>query len=169
MTLALLSPADEADLARLLDRCFGPARARRTAALVRAGAPRIPGASLVDRRGGSIVGAVQTHAVGWRMPGRTARRLAWLGPLVSDPDRRGEGIGLALMESALAALEAEGWPVALIGDLPYYARWGFGAEATGEWRLPGPVDRARLLLRAPHPAAWAGPASLAAEGLARAA
>ena len=33
----------------------------------------------------------------------------------------------------------------LLGDAPYYARFGFSAEKTGELSLPGPFERDRLL------------------------
>jgi hypothetical protein len=39
--------------------------------------------------------------------------------------------------------------VLLIGDAPYYGRFGFKAAATRQWELPGPVDHDRLLLRVP--------------------
>ena len=35
--------------------------------------------------------------------------------------------------------------VILLGDAPYYARFGFSAEKTGELSLPGPFERDRLL------------------------
>ena len=33
----------------------------------------------------------------------------------------------------------------LLGDAPYYARFGFSDRKTGELSLPGPFDRDRLL------------------------
>jgi predicted N-acetyltransferase YhbS len=62
------------------------------------------------------------------------------------------------METALAAIGAR--PVTLIGDAAYYRRWGFRSEATAAWRLPGPVDRARLLLRSSNHAPWNAAASV---------
>ena len=35
--------------------------------------------------------------------------------------------------------------VLLLGDAPYYARFGFSAEKTGELTLPGVFERERLL------------------------
>lgn len=153
MDILSATPPDQSAIEALLDRCFGPARHRRTANLVRAGAPAILGACLVAHDRGALVGAVRCHQVALG-----SRPLAWLGPLVSDPDRRGEGIGRALMDAALAALGDR--PVALIGDAPFYARWGFSAAATAGWVLPGPVDRARLLLRSAEPQALAVAARL---------
>jgi predicted N-acetyltransferase YhbS len=147
-------------VADLLDSCFGPARHRRTAALLREGAPRIDQASFVALDGDRLVGSVEAWRLDWRHP-RGNRPIALLGPLVSHPDRRGERIGTRLMDLALAELDKLHLPVLLIGDAPYYARWGFSAKHTGDWALPGPVDRDRLLLRFAAGHRLRGPASLA--------
>jgi predicted N-acetyltransferase YhbS len=152
-----------AEIAELLNLCFGPARQRRTAALLREGAPRIEAACFVVVDKGALVGSVEAHLMEWRHPS-AVRQIALLGPLVSHPDRRGERIGARLMDLSLAELDKLGLPVMLIGDAPYYGKWGFTAAHTGEWQLPGPVDRARLLLRAKAPRSFAGPALLGAPG-----
>lgn len=147
-------------VADLLDSCFGPARHRRTAALLREGAPRIEPASFVALDGDALAGSVEAWLLEWRHP-KGNRPIALLGPLVSHPARRGERIGIRLMDLALAELDKLHLPVMLIGDEPYYARWGFSAQHTGEWALPGPVDRDRLLLRFPAGHRLRGPASFA--------
>lgn len=134
----------------LLDRCFGPARRKRTAALLRRGAPRLDGASFIALDGETLVGSVEAHLLALQHPAGT-RQIALLGPLVSHPSRRGELIGTRLMDLCLAELDKLKLPVMLIGDEPYYGRWGFSARHTGKWALPGPVDGDRLLLRAPKP------------------
>jgi predicted N-acetyltransferase YhbS len=69
-----------------------------------------------------------------------------LGPLAVDPSSRNLGVGAALMKQALAAARARGHgAVILLGDAPYYARFGFSALKTGELSLPGPFERDRLL------------------------
>ena len=69
-----------------------------------------------------------------------------LGPLAVDPSCRKLGVGAALMNHALAAAKARGHgAVILLGDAPYYARFGFSALKTGELSLPGPFERDRLL------------------------
>lgn len=145
----------------LLDRCFGPARRNRTAALLRRGAPRLDSASFVALDGDTLVGSVEVWMVEWRHP-RGPRPMALLGPLVSHPARRGERIGMRLMDLAVAEIDKLKLPVMLVGDAPYYARWGFEATHTGEWQLPGPVDRERLLLRARHAQQYRGPAVIGA-------
>jgi predicted N-acetyltransferase YhbS len=69
-----------------------------------------------------------------------------LGPLAVDSAFRKLGGGAALMNHALAAARARGHrAVLLLGDAPYYARFGFSAEKTGELKLPGAFERERLL------------------------
>lgn len=150
-------------VADLLDSCFGPARLKRTAALLREGAPRIDSASFVAMDGEQLVGSVECWELEWRHPQAT-RPIALLGPLVSHPARRGEKIGFLLMDLALAELEKLRLPVMLIGDEPYYDRWGFSARHTGEWNLPGLVDRHRLLLRTKVGHRLRGPAVIGARG-----
>jgi len=67
-------------------------------------------------------------------------------PLAVDPMSRALGVGAALMSHALAAAKARGHgAVILLGDAPYYARFGFSALKTAELSLPGPFERDRLL------------------------
>jgi predicted N-acetyltransferase YhbS len=50
------------------------------------------------------------------------------------------------MDHALAAAKVRGHrAVLLLGDAPYYVRFGFSAAKTGELSLPGPFERDRLL------------------------
>lgn len=150
-----------ASIETLLDRCFGPARQLRTAALLRRGAEPIAKAAFVALDEDRLVGSIAAHRLDWVHPRRT-RPIALIGPVVSHPERRGERIGARLMDLALAEIDALGLAACLIGDEPYYGRWGFSPRHTGQWILPGPVDRARLLLRAAEPRLFAGAARLEA-------
>jgi predicted N-acetyltransferase YhbS len=161
MDILPLEHRHRAAVEALADLCFGPGRKSRTAALLRRGAPAVAPTCLVAGDAGRLVGSVQCHLLEWRSAG-DRRDLLILGPLTVEPDRRGEGIGTALMDRSLAAADALGLDVMLIGDQPYYGRWGFSARDTGQWQLPGPVDRARLLLRTPAGQGWDAPAVLAA-------
>lgn len=133
----------------LLDDRFGTARHHRTAYRLRDGAGVLADASFAALAEDRLVGSVQCwpirlrHAAGMR-------QLVLLGPVAVAADRERQGIGSALVRASLAALDsASSAPVLLIGDAPYYGRFGFTAAATHHWELPGPVDRARLLLRVP--------------------
>src|SRR5882724_4690692 len=69
-----------------------------------------------------------------------------LGPLAVEASSRKLGVGTALMDHALAAAKARGHrAVILLGDAPYYARFGFSGAKTCELALPGPFERDRLL------------------------
>jgi predicted N-acetyltransferase YhbS len=69
-----------------------------------------------------------------------------LGPLAVDPEFAGQGHGRQLVGEALEAARADGLRlVVLVGDEPYYARFGFRPVPPGQILLPGPVDPRRLL------------------------
>lgn len=69
-----------------------------------------------------------------------------LGPLAVEASCRKLGVGAALMRHALDVAKQRGHgAVILLGDAPYYARFGFSLEKTAELALPGPFERDRLL------------------------
>ncbi|MBR0951828.1 GNAT family N-acetyltransferase [Bradyrhizobium canariense] len=133
--------ADVAMREALLDASFGENRHDRTCQRLRDGRAPAAGLALAAVREGTLVGTVRLWHVS--AGGRSA---LVLGPLAVDPACRELGIGAALMQQALAAARARGHAaVILLGDAPYYARFGFSAENTGELSLPGPFERDRLL------------------------
>ena len=72
-----------------------------------------------------------------------------VGPVAVLPQRQRAGIGLALMKHMLEDADRAGEDaLMLIGDPEYYDRlFGFNADETGGWEVPGPVERRRLLAR----------------------
>lgn len=133
--------ADVATREALLDACFGEDRLGRTCQRLRDGRAPATGLALSAVRGGKLVGTVRL----WHVSAGGRPALV-LGPLAVDPACRELGIGAALMHQALAAARARGHAVViLLGDAPYYARFGFSAEKTGALSLPGPFERDRLL------------------------
>jgi predicted N-acetyltransferase YhbS len=69
-----------------------------------------------------------------------------LGPLVVAPEYTDQGYGRALVTEALAAARAAGLVlVVLVGDEPYYGRFGFKPVAPGTITFPGPVNPKRIL------------------------
>jgi predicted N-acetyltransferase YhbS len=146
--ITLATAADQPAIETLLDACFGPARHNRTAYRLRDGATPIAGLSCVARAGGTIIGSLQCWDVALRSVAGARTPLILLGPVAVAAGQRGAGIASALMRHALAAADAAGAPpILLIGDEAFYGRFGFAVSATGGWIMPGPVDRARLLLR----------------------
>jgi predicted N-acetyltransferase YhbS len=129
----------------LLDACFGANRHARTCQRLRDGRAPAEGLafSAVRQEGlkDRLVGTLRL----WHVSAGGARALM-LGPLAVDPICRELGVGAALMNHALLATKARGHgAVILLGDAPYYARFGFSTLKTGELSLPGPFERDRLL------------------------
>src|SRR5215475_4592908 len=125
----------------LLDACFGDNRHTRTCQRLRDGRAPAEGLALSAVARGQVVGTVRL----WHVSAGGIPALI-LGPLAVDNTHRGLGVGAALMDHALAAARARGHrAVLLLGDAPYYARFGFSAAKTGELRLPGAFERERLL------------------------
>ena len=125
----------------LLDACFGENRHMRTCQRLRDGRAPAEGLALSAVRRGQLVGTVRL----WHVSAGGLPALV-LGPLAVDATSRELGIGAGLMVEALAAARARGHgAVILLGDAPYYARFGFSAEKTGGLSLPGPFERERLL------------------------
>src|SRR5258705_882075 len=125
----------------LLDASFGDNRHLRPCQRLRDGQAPAEGFALSAVSQGRLVGTVRLwHVSAGGVPALT------LGPLAVDPSCRKLGIGRALVQRALAAAKARGHgAVLLLGDAPYYARFGFSALKTGELRLPGPFEPDRLL------------------------
>jgi predicted N-acetyltransferase YhbS len=133
--------SDAAAREALLDLCFGASRHARTCQRLRDGRLPAEGLAFAVRHQGRLVGTIRLWHV--RAGGQAA---LMLGPLAVDPSCRAFGIGAALMDHALAAAKASGHgTVILLGDAPYYSRFGFSAQKTGELSLPGPFERDRLL------------------------
>ncbi len=139
---------DTPEIDALLDAAFGPGRHSRTASLLRAGAEPIAGVSLVARDGERLLGSIQYWPNELAADDANVVPLTLLGPVAVAVDARTLGLGRRLIAASLAVADARGLdPILLIGDSSYYGPFGFDAAATGDWQLPGPVDRHRLLLR----------------------
>ena len=125
----------------LLDACFGEGRQMRTCQRLRDGRAPAEGLALSAVREGKLVGTVRL----WHVSAGGIPALI-LGPLAVDNTCRKLGVGAALMDHALAAATARGHrAVILLGDEPYYARFGFSSGRSAELSLPGPFERNRLL------------------------
>jgi predicted N-acetyltransferase YhbS len=133
--------SDVAAREALLDACFGDNRHARTCQRLRDGRAPAEGLALSALAQGRLVGTLRL----WHVSAGGVPALV-LGPLAVDPSCRDLGVGSALMERALTAAKARGHgAVVLLGDAPYYARFGFSGLKTTELSLPGPFERDRLL------------------------
>jgi predicted N-acetyltransferase YhbS len=152
-------PTDFAAREALLDAAFGEERFEKTCERLREGRAPAEGLSLVLEHGGAVVGTVRL----WHVDAGPDRPALLLGPVAVDCRLRGLGLGARLMREALARAKAQGHgAVLLVGDAPYYGRFGFSPEKTGALRLPGPYDRERFLALELTPGALDGARGLVA-------
>jgi predicted N-acetyltransferase YhbS len=129
---------------QLLDSVWGPSRFEKTAERLREGRSAAAGLSLVAEHDGKLVGTVRL----WHVCAGPGRPFLLLGPLAVDETLRRRGIGSSLMRRAVGTAQRRGHPaILLVGDAPYYGRFGFSAAKTGALWLPGPFERQRLLGR----------------------
>ena len=125
----------------LLDACFGENRSLRTCQRLRDGRAPAEGLAFSAVREGKLVGTLRL----WHVSAGGIPALM-LGPLAVEASSRKFGAGTALMDHALAAATTRGHrAVILLGDAPYYARFGFSPEKMAGLSLPGPFERDRLL------------------------
>jgi predicted N-acetyltransferase YhbS len=153
ITIRTEAKRDVAARETLLDEALGAARLTKTAERLRDGRLPADGLAFVACDGRKLVGTVRL----WEVSAGPGRPALLLGPLAVARQWRNQGIGAALMRHALAAATARGHAaVLLVGDAPYYARFGFSAEKTANLWLPGPYERDRLLACELRPGALDG-------------
>ena len=120
-------PEDSSAIEDLLDQCFGADRQSKASYGYRRDVPPVMGLSLVARDGCSIVGSIRYWPI---RVGHARLPALLLGPLAIAPDRQGQGIGAALVRNTV---DLAAWGrhrlVLLVGDPPYYARFGFQPAA----------------------------------------
>jgi predicted N-acetyltransferase YhbS len=133
--------SDVAAREALLDVCFGEGRDARTCQRLRDGRFPADGLAFVAVVKGKLVGTLRL----WHVSAGGRAALV-LGPLAVDPACQKLGIGAALMRDAIEAARKLGHSaIVLLGDAPYYARFGFAAAKAAELHLPGSFERERLL------------------------
>jgi predicted N-acetyltransferase YhbS len=142
------TPADVVAREALLDRTMGRDRRKKSSEKIRRGRVPAEGLALVARDGvGHVIGTVRLWNIeaGVSREGQAVDALL-LGPLAVDCAHEGRGIGAALMRAALLEARKRGHgAVLLVGDAPYYERFGFFADKTQHLVMPGPFARDRFL------------------------
>ena len=147
-----VEPGDLAAIEALHDAVFGPGALTRTAYRVREGQPPFTPQCRVLFDGGTLVAFLRFTAIGIGGAGG----VLMLGPLGVTSAYANQGHGRRLLAEGLASAREGGiLAVLLVGDPPYYARFGFQRVAPGRIEMPGPVDPARLLLAELAPGASA--------------
>jgi predicted N-acetyltransferase YhbS len=132
---------DVAARERLLDAAFGFERFEKTSERLRVGRLPADGLAFSLKDGVKLVGTMRLwHILAGGVPALL------LGPLAIAKSHEGLGLGSKMMRHALAEATWRGHKaVLLVGDAPYYNRFGFEAALTQSLMLPGPVDRPRFL------------------------
>jgi predicted N-acetyltransferase YhbS len=127
----------------LLDRALGAGRKRKSSEKLRRGRLPADGLAFAARDAfGSLIGTVRL----WNVVTGNGVAALLLGPLAVTPKHKGAGVGSALMRQAIdEAKRLEHGAILLVGDAPYYARFGFSVEKTGGMSMPGPFEKARFL------------------------
>lgn len=144
MKIIAETSAHEAAVDKMVADAFGPDRFAKTVYRLRDDVAPVASLSLVMLDGEEIVGTLRFWPI--LIGGLTPALL--LGPLVAAADRQGQGIGTSLMEEGLARATAQGHRiVVLVGDEPYYRRFGFTRALARSLKLPGWVDQKRFLAR----------------------
>ncbi|APE44171.1 GNAT family N-acetyltransferase [Sulfitobacter alexandrii] len=142
---------DHWEVEALYDTCFAPGREALSSYRLRDGVRPVSGLCRVARdEGGVLAGAIRY----WPVHVGMADALL-LGPVAVHPTRQGEGLGRDLIEDSLALAAPLGWDrVMLVGDAPYYGRFGF--SRLDAVVMPPPTNPERVLGRALVPGAWDG-------------
>jgi predicted N-acetyltransferase YhbS len=136
--------ADTYEVEYLYDLCFAPGREALSSYRLREGVARVGDLSLVARDGyGVLAGAIRYWPV---VIGARRDTALLLGPVAVHPTYQGEGLGGLLIRESLAKAKDIGWArVILVGDAPYYRRFGF--ERADFLEFPPPTNPDRLLYR----------------------
>ena len=149
--LAQETPADWWEVEALFDLCFAPGREALSSYRLRDGVAPIAALCLVARDAQGILSAAIRF---WPVRVGGADALL-LGPIAVHPTRQSEGLGRVLIADGLERARAAGWQRALlVGDAPYYGRFGF-SRLEGV-KMPPPTNPERVLGHELMPGAWAG-------------
>lgn len=153
------TPDDSAEVEFLYDLAFAPGRTALSSYRLRDGVQPVPELSLVARDDyDALAGAIRYWPV---RVGEAGTPALLLGPVAVHPTRQGEGLGALLITESLSLAAARGWTrVILVGDEPYYRRFGFTRAAARALDYPPPTNPDRLLARALGPGAFGGVAGM---------
>ncbi len=141
------SENDHAEVENLLDLAFAPGRMLLGSYRLRDGVDPVPDLSLVVRdEYNTLSGSIRYWPV---VIGEKRITALLLGPVAVHPTSQGEGLGKMLITESLSRAAQTGWQrVILIGDAPYYQRFGFSRDLAAGLEFPLPTNPKRLLARA---------------------
>lgn len=141
------------DVEALLDVCFGAGRRAKASYQYREGPPLDDLSLVAIEDTGRLVGTIAFWPV---RVGRSPVPAALLGPLGVVPEVQGRGVGSALVEAGLERARQRGIAVVfLVGDEPYYRRFGFTRDGMDGIHMPNERQE-RVLTRALVPGVLVG-------------
>ena len=136
-------PSDGAAIESLNDMGFGPDRRGRTVYRLRLGGPTL-GFIAADPESDQPLATLRF----WPVMVGLDRPALLLGPLAVTPERRGQGLGRALVGHGLSVARDRGWRLCLVsGDPDYYRPYGFEPAAARGFAMPGPITAGHLQVK----------------------
>lgn len=146
------TPADLHEVELLYDLAFAPGRTALSSYRLREGVDPVPELCVLVRDDyDSVVAAVRIWPIrvgGDPDTGQGGDPSLLLGPIAVHPTRQGEGLGAILMDEVTERARVLGWSrVILIGDEPYYRRFGFRRDLAEGVEFPPPTNPNRILAR----------------------
>ena len=144
VTISTEDQEDSWEVEYLFDLSFAPGREMLSSYRLREGNTPIQELCLTARDAtGALVGAIRYYPI---KIGLNEDPALLLGPIAVHPTVQGEGVGSELMQKSLKLAAQKGWErVVLVGDAPYYQRFGF--EKAQNLGFPPPVNLERLLVK----------------------
>ncbi len=148
-------PEDDYEVEYLFDHCFAPGRTALSSYRLRDDVPPVADLCLTARDAYDTLAAAIRY---WPVRiGPAGDPALLLGPVAVHPTHQGEGLGAELIASSLHRAAETGWTrVLLVGDEPYYRRFGFTRALTRHLRFPPPTNPDRFLGRALKEGAFEG-------------
>ncbi|WP_284377196.1 GNAT family N-acetyltransferase [Amylibacter marinus] len=137
----------------LYDLSFAPGREALSSYRLREGVSPVSDLSMVARAAESgVIAAIRYWPI---VIGDKNAPALLLGPIAVHPAHQSEGLGGGLMRASLQMAKELGWKrVILVGDYPYYQRFGF--VPARELEFPPPTNPDRLLCLALDEAGFSG-------------
>lgn len=149
MIIAPEKPDDHWEIEALLDTAFAPGRTGLSSYRLREGVEPISELCLTARDEDEIAALAGTIRFWPIKIGEADEPSLLLGPVAAHPTRQGEGIGAMLILESLERATALGWKrCVLIGDEPFYARFGFKRSLAENITFPAPTNPNRILAKA---------------------
>lgn len=150
MRIRLETPADTENVEHLYDLVFGHTRVFLGSYRLRRHVSPLDGLCMValDQTNDCIIAAIRY----WPVYVKNRTGYKWpsllLGPIAVHPTAQGEGIGHQLICTSLALAAQSEWErVFLVGDAPYYVRFGFSVISKKTVQFPKGTNPARSLAK----------------------